>query len=911
MGGPAISVSNSSVSRSDSISLLGGPDSSQVNPSAANQVANQPGVVAPAQQSQPSEVVGQPELNRKVLSEQISVLTEIASRARVSMPQSATALKEIESLSKKGTIPADTYSKLKKCSKEFVKSFEALSKMKVSDVREMFTSTEPTKCSKLFKAIDRCFGDIEDQLRPLLNNPESHSGNIERLQEDYALMYSRMRNAVMSCAEGDFDPKATLASVVNKVAASMNGTAGVLDAIKEEIAPVLTGLAKAGENSTDTIKVGNVIADAVQAIAVLERIKTDGVEIGDGKARPMQSDMDALIGTLRNAITNVRQQCAKHLGPGIEHAVKRLLIPNDLPNEFLVGEAKSFLSMEPDIWAILRTIKRCPNPIGGADKILDAAKVYTEPTDGKPGKSGVIKAIRDVNAFILSKVPVERINDALHRMRYIANSIDRRCREVEMYHAVQPGDNLNQMKMWGWLSGSTQDKIKKFMDSLYNLCRTLIQPGMMDDELNHLEQMVDIYNGKASGQIRQSDYKAMLEGNLDAGTVVLTYASGLNHRHIDKEVCNAEITKRKQLGQGAVNDVELLTCKGKDSAGQPITYQRVFKPAADARVGLYVINTAKAMGYNGTQNAVQTNVGAEYIAKKIGAKNVIAATRFGVINGVPGIVMDRAPGVKASECNSKYASKFSSLSPEKQATLRGNLMRELNRLQWADILSGQMDRHKNNYLVDIDFKKLTARVTGIDNDVCYGKNMVGMRKIRLSPEAFAKCFNEQERNSNQGIERIAEGNPPEVTGYICDATDLTPKMRRKFIELTGAHAMNIPDFIDAEIAREIENLDPEAYANDLREILQDEDSIQAALSRLQEVKAHVAKLAKEGKVIDEQSWMNPATQRQVVQAQKDQASRLLGTSQTPKKPTHTFTSAYEFFWRDLRFMAPKDWIKTK
>ncbi len=882
---------------------VGAPDANQPGAVEGASDANQPGAVDASQSdavtstTESAEEPTQPAINRQLLSDQIPVLTEIASRGRVRMPQMATAFNEIKALVKSKTIPQETYLKLEESSKEFIKGFQELSKMKASEVQAMFKSDKPTKCATLFNEIDRCFGDIDEQLLSLINNPATRSGRIERLQEDCALMYSRLRTAVMSCAEGDFDAKETLASIVNKVAGAMSGSAGVLEAVKDELAPILTGLAKAKEPGTDTIQVGRAIADAEAALVTLERIKTEGVQVGNGRTIPMQSDMDALIATMRDAITNVRQRGAQHLAQGIERSVERLFISRDLVKN-LSREAQGFFRADPKLCELVRLIGKINNPMA-AEGVLYAAKQYTQPVNGRPSRSALVATMRYTNALIAQRLPDGQLHSVTRYLGLLS-------REIERFGGHWGGAS-GPVMAWSKLGSGARQEVKNLLESLYSRFYFLDHSGMMDDELTHLEEMVNVYNGKADGQIRQSDYKAMIAGNLDAGTVMWTYASGLNSHHIDKEVCNAEITKSKHLGSGAINDVQLLTYSGKDTNGQPVTYNRVFKPAMEARLGFHGLCAAIAMGYNDSQNVIQTNVGAGYMAEKIGAKNVISVTRFGVVNGVPGILMDQAAGVEAGDCRGKYSSKFSRLSSAKQNILRGNLMRELNRLQWADILSGQMDRHAGNYLVDINFNTLDVRVTGIDNDICCGKNMVGMRTLRLSPETFDRYFSRRERSITQGIERHTEGTPPRVTEYLCDMSKMPVLMRNKLLDHVGAHAMCLPTVIDTETAGNIESIDLDAYANDLREVLQDEDAVQAAVSRLREAKAYIGELRTKGNVIDVASWGTADTQKKVAQEQQRQANSLMATTRPSLEDGFVSYRAYEFFWRDFKFMAPNKW----
>ncbi len=907
MSGPSIKSLNPVPGAAGALPLPNVADPSQANPAVGAPNVDQPGAIAPSQPdavaspAESAEESRQPAINRQLLSDQIPVLTEIASRGRVNLPQTATALNEIKALTKNKTIPKEVYTQLEKCSKAFIKNFKALGEMKVSDVRAMFNSEKPTKCSKLFNEIDRCFGDIDEQLLSLINNPAARSGNIERLQEDCALMYTRLRTAVMSCADGSLDKKATIASIVNKVAASMSGSAGVLEAVKDELAPILTGLAKAKEPGTDTIQVGRAIADAEQALVTLERIKTEGVQVGNGRAIPMQSDMDALIATMRNAITNVRQRGTQHLAQGIERAVDRLFISQDLVKN-LSHEAKAFFLADDKLSNLLKLIGRIPNPMA-SEGVLNAATKYTQPANGRPSRPALVSVMRHVNAIIAQKLP----GDQIHAMT--EHLISTSC-AIEQWHGLdfmQYGGGSPMASVWFMMSSGARQEVKTLLNSLYSRFYHLDHAGMMDDELAHLEQMVNVYNGKVDGQIRKSDYKAMIAGNLDAGTVMATYASGLNHHHIDKDVCNADITKTKFLGSGAVNEVQLLTYTGTDTDGKTVTYNRVFKPAMEARLGFHWLYAAVAMGYNDTQTVIQTNVGAGYMAEKIGAKNVISVTRFGVVNGIPGILMDQASGVEACDCQKKFGFKFSLLSSAKQNVLRGNLMRELNRLQWADILSGQMDRHDGNYLVDINFDTLDVRVTGIDNDICCGKNMVGMRSIRLSPTTFEKYFSRGERSITQGITQHTEGTPPSVTGYICDMTKMPALMRNKLLDKIGAHAMCLPTVIDNETASRIESIDLDTYATELREVLQDEDSVQAALSRLREAKTYVSELRTTGNVIDAASWGTADTQKKIAQEQQKQANSLMNTTRPDREDENISYRAYEFFWRDFKFMAPKAW----
>src|SRR5688500_6810686 len=97
----------------------------------------------------------------------------------------------------------------------------------------------------------------------------------------------------------------------------------------------------------------------------------------------------------------------------------------------------------------------------------------------------------------------------------------------------------------------------------------------------------------------------------------------------------------------------------------------------------------------------------------------------GIVRPTMGIHMDEAKGdqfrglleddTKSSFVGEEGSNKLSLTDP--------TLQRELNKLQFLDVLSGQVDLHMGNVHVDMD--KNTGKVkgiTGIDNDMAFGKN---------------------------------------------------------------------------------------------------------------------------------------------------------------------------------------------
>jgi hypothetical protein len=133
------------------------------------------------------------------------------------------------------------------------------------------------------------------------------------------------------------------------------------------------------------------------------------------------------------------------------------------------------------------------------------------------------------------------------------------------------------------------------------------------------------------------------------------------------------------------------------------------------------------------------------------------------------------------------------------ATAQAKLMEQLTSLDWSDVITGQMDRHGGNYMVDINGDDVT--VTGIDNDVCFGAQ-------QTDPNA----------NKGQYFSRTTPpGMPPLIDKAVYDriiASDFDRDLRPKFeslmtaaevtaaesrFNLTKTHAAGLyPDFVVAD-----------------------------------------------------------------------------------------------------------------
>lgn len=266
------------------------------------------------------------------------------------------------------------------------------------------------------------------------------------------------------------------------------------------------------------------------------------------------------------------------------------------------------------------------------------------------------------------------------------------------------------------------------------------------------------------------------------------------------------LEKPKKLGSGAFNTVFSVKLKNPDGTA----FDGVFKPLGTTENGW--VAAATGIPRHDPQIAMR-NIATVGVANKLGF-DVVPSTRMAVIDtgrGVVdpdlGLVMERARGKPAAEVDASTLA-------------RGVVAAEITKLQLLDHITGQGDRHANNYF--IDFKPEphphgTAKVMGIDNDQCFGKNLTDPAGIQQMPD---------------------------------------DRMRH------GFRGTGLPPVVDTEMARAINSL----TSRDIRAMLGNklsEPEIQAAIARHEGVKDHIAKLRTEGNIIHPGDWEQPGVQAQL------------------------------------------------
>lgn len=155
------------------------------------------------------------------------------------------------------------------------------------------------------------------------------------------------------------------------------------------------------------------------------------------------------------------------------------------------------------------------------------------------------------------------------------------------------------------------------------------------------------------------------------------------------------------------------------------------------------------------------------------------------------------------------------------------LRRELTKLQWLDALTGQVDRHGQNYFVERTTDGQTVAIKGIDNDMAFGA-------------------------------RITDANATSNVGFRA----LLGEGGSRDLGLKGGL---LPSVIDRKTFDALMALSPEQIETDCAGLLSP-DEIEATKTRLAQIKLHLGELEQNGGVIetdDENAWSSPEVSKRL------------------------------------------------
>jgi len=385
-----------------------------------------------------------------------------------------------------------------------------------------------------------------------------------------------------------------------------------------------------------------------------------------------------------------------------------------------------------------------------------------------------------------------------------------------------------------------------------------------------------VKNAQKQSALATSDVRRIMLGEVGLSNVVEASVRGFKPDDIDPATDESAVVDSEPLGAGQAGKTYLLTTK----TGAKL----VFKPELDSRIGLSNLALGSGNAYEAAQKTVNLNFATQDTAKAFGCEDLVVKYSVGSHDGQFGVFMEKAKGFTGEDFGKRKKTKGDGIVPAELFTIQGDKMRaniqgqiaqKLNKLQWLDLITGQGDRHWNNYFVCIK-KNVTTNtfdvtVKAIDNDASFTARQVGLQKYALDKNK-AKSFvvelkgvckklfgKEGWKREYQRVSKdpsLVPNTDGTMTVNLADAK--TPEIKMAAIPVLGLQSIAIPEEIDEDFYNKLMEMDKDpskkqAYLNSLAPRIS-EEALRATELRLNEAIKYAKKLVDKGKVFGNDDW---------------------------------------------------------
>ena len=754
-----------------------------------------------------------------------------------------------------GALDRDSLKALEKAGNTAAKTFKALSSFTGRQLAEAIDGQgrvdgTATPAGKAVAAAIKAQQDLSDMLRELskgLDTLVRHDAQMRAENPQYkgvdANVYNEIADFRLLCdrraMEIDTLARQMKAFALNLAANGENADPNVVAILRAKVSSLLPRQALAMHGTADALATVNQNLTA-QLRPVAEKIdafrRNPMATITHNELATLQDE----INTMKTAIQDIRRN-------GVPSGGGRMQVPKDILKALETEVAKAEERFRTARREVRATILR--------KYVATARELYTMPAPIE----GIAR--RDSQKFVQM---LERRDAFLEALEALATA------------ATDP------TKTTANLNALVQDLIQKGANLRLAALTApaLIAPSMQsfNDMVTHIkgvtpmiEEIIDIIN-KFRSQDRfftGAEAMAVFKGELSASSVIEARARGLQDSDVDPVNEDANIVSDRLLGTGAGGTVYELDRADGTSV--------VFKGETESRTGLQAIAVGGGGNYDLLQKTVNLNFASKKAAEALGMGGLIVRYSAGVHKDVFGFYMEKARGAtgrefvhgRASSAEGLTAKEIKKLPFEESRRIKAEIKRELNRLQWLDLLTGQADRHEDNYFIHVDRTTHKVTVKGIDNDAGYSQFRTGTVKFKLD-EGRSAVFRSQLLATAQKIDpahaealcqRYLE-DPGIIDNHdgtlTVDASRITDKtLAYALATTTGAQTLAIPDKIDSETYDALVALKGgqarQAYLDSIRPRLS-EASYNAAVSRLDDTIAHAERLHDEHKVVASNAW---------------------------------------------------------
>ena len=511
--------------------------------------------------------------------------------------------------------------------------------------------------------------------------------------------------------------------------------------------------------------------------------------------------------------------------------------------------------------------------------------------------------------------PSDELAGKLHKASFEMMKISRNALEKELDSLEQSNFGNTDMKQKEW------DEFKE----------QFLRPKGMITQVAHLFLMM----GKAVGMtpeqfLSTSSARALVEGRLDFPTLVETRIHGMQDEDVTPTLDDSHFASSTMLGSGAANTVYLV--KYDNHA------EYVFKPEAAGRQGMAELTFSK--DYMPWQQVVHLNLATQATADSLGLGDIMPKSTTGCHNRQFGLFMEKAPGMTGRNFakitqgppGHLTAAQIRNLPDEQYGQVVGQIIRQTNRLEWFDLLTGQGDRHRSNYMIDVTIGG-SVTFKCIDNDESFPAYRTGLQKYTLD-KYDARTFDSRLKEiigkypepyrdevrarieAENAVTRLPNG------GIVVDASKFkSPEHFYALRKTVGIQTAVLPDFIDADLYKRLMRLkagdERDKYIDKLSSRLP-KTAVDSAIARLDEAIEHAEMLNERKMVIQPQDFAQQDVQNRLFaktfekgpnpfQTTDDGLFRLTLSDEVTKLAAH---STRPVFIRDLfSVIAKPGWFK--
>ena len=645
-----------------------------------------------------------------------------------------------------------------------------------------------------------------------------------RMMEIDQLAWQMKNFAVYLAANGEnSDPnimailKAKVNDLMPRQALAMHGTADALAAVNESVSAKLRPIAEKIDafrnNPSSTLREADFNAlksDIATMKAVLQDIRKNGIQVGDGRmvvARDIMKALEEEVAKAESLFETARSDVSRRILDNYIQTTISLLYENEAYED------------QHGNGAAHQTAFACRDAF-----ILAMKAVADAAVDGKKSVDDIQKLVHNLGA---------------------------RAKQLETA-AQRVGLGL----------GSSAERLNAIFGRMKSIKPIVIGFDKIVDEIRNSKRLFSA-----------SEAMGVFKGTISVSSLIEARARGLRDSDVDPANEDANIVSQRLLGAGAAGTVyELTRADGK---------QVVFKGETESRAGLSGLVAGAAKNYSAQQMTANLNIASKNAAKALGMGGILVDYSVGTHNGVFGFYMEKAKGMtpatmkgfgpSSSSGGGMSVKEIKNLPADQKKQVKADLRRELNRMQWLDLVTGQTDRHHANYFVHVDPETHAVTVKGIDNDAGYSQYRTGAMKFSFDKDR-SEDFNAlltgiakqiDSRNYKSVLEDLLKDPGITTDGkgrYAVDASKIENRaIASALCRVTGLQPLALPDKIDRETYDALMALKSgpkrDAYLNSIRPRLS-EASFNAAVSRLDDVIARAEKLGGEGRVIEKEGWLD-------------------------------------------------------